>query len=491
MIRLNSTLILSVFSLLFFLTSCGNDDSTPDNDPVEDLESMREATTQEISEGDTKTWRIATATLINDAGSFDISNNFNVKDDEFIFRADQSLVWRAGNDINVNASSVNETLLDFYRSPVTSSFDFEADSSTEATALNGSFAFEVIDENNINGTLTLEGRSQAGTLEITLVEKAPGDYVTAPVSNGLNFSEAGTFQSNLVVQGSVGMTGSYADNSLMVITREDGDAQDGIVPEKIFKLSLDNGTLTTNLFFQPDFVTKRPHIINGELVVVGGRYVNIYDLANLGDPVSTTHNANNDMGLTRFGSAVQDDNIFITGGDLGGNYENGDKIRQYNNETGNLEVIATLPETRYWGETEIVNNKLYVFGGRLSFVSTDYETTSFVYDLDSGNLSTFDIPLPCWATYTVRNEHLIYLAGQTREDFDNDGTIDDINVHFWVYNTLNDQITEIQHDLDDSDQFSTISGLTLFNGKLYVVFGDASQPTDPIATWSIMEASIQ
>ncbi|NND63503.1 MAG: hypothetical protein HKN48_09955, partial [Flavobacteriaceae bacterium] len=79
---------LSVFT--FMVSSCGEDEEPLHTDPEPTLEVQRQETTQSISNGDSKTWRISNAVLTNDSGTFDISENFNVKDDEFIFKADQT-----------------------------------------------------------------------------------------------------------------------------------------------------------------------------------------------------------------------------------------------------------------------------------------------------------------------------------------------------------------------------------------------------------------
>ncbi|NND62247.1 MAG: hypothetical protein HKN48_03530, partial [Flavobacteriaceae bacterium] len=468
--------------------SCGEDEEPLHTDPEPTLEVQRQETPQSISNGDSKTWRISNAVLTNDSGTFDISENFNVKDDEFIFKADQTLEWRAGNDININGSNASETLLDYYRSPVTTTFEYSEDSSTEATALNGTFSFTVEGQNSIEGVLTFAGRSAAGEIAITLTEKTASDYVTAPLSSGLDFTEVNTFNSAMVVSGSVGMTGSYADNSMMVVTREPEGNASG--PEKIFKLLLDTNTFEFNEYLNADFVTKRPHIINGELIVVGGRFVNIYPLDLSGDPVTYEHLAN-PIGLTRFGSAVVNDDIFIVGGDLDEDI-NGDKVRKFNPETGQLDEFATLPQPRFWAESEIVNNKLYIFGGQQVFVGSEtvVETTSYIVDLDTGNVDSFELPVELFASFTARIENLIYVSGQIRDDTDGDGIPDDYNIYFGVYDTNDDSFTEISTNLDDSDLATTVYGMTLFNDKLYVVYGDAAQPTDPIPTWQIMAADL-
>ena len=203
------TRTLWVLLLAVSLTSisCGDDDNpeemvvatdddggmTDDGDEaMAELVAAQETTTAGLTAGgEGKVWRIEQATLNNASGSIDISENFNVVDDEFVFsgtRVNGSLEWRQGNAIGVEGASAQETLLDFYKAPVSSSFSFDANSSTNLSGLDGDMTFEVVDENTIIGTLTFnEGRRAGETMGFDLTTKTADDYVS-PQSN-LEFSQ--------------------------------------------------------------------------------------------------------------------------------------------------------------------------------------------------------------------------------------------------------------------------------------------------------------
>ena len=83
-----------------------------------------------------------------------------------------------------------------------------------------------------------------------------------------------------------------------------------------------------------------------------------------------------------------------------------------------------------------------------------------------------------YLSYASKNEHLIYVGYETRID-DGNGDVNQFNreINFGVYNTLDDSFTTIQHNLDDSGQFEIISAITVFNDKLYVIYGDLTNTT--------------
>lgn len=485
---------LLFINLIILHVSCGKDDNSNET-PSEELVQEQMETTTEISNGATRTWRVSNAILNNENGTFDISSLFNIRDDEFLFSSDQRLEWRRGYGVNAVANSVDDAKTDYYRSVLKSEFSYIQGSSTVGVGINGSFNFEVINQNSISGTIDLGDNGQSGTLEVMLVEKLASDNVSLPTGNFLNFSEVNSFLSEMVPSGSIGFQGSHSDNSLYIATRETGDINsEGIEPEKIFKLSLETNTFTTNNFFQHDFVTKSIHFIEDNLVIAGGSYINYYNPENIGIPISVAHNANQGYGLTRFGASAVDNLIYISGGDINPleDVDNtGNTVRKFNTLTAQIEDVVPLPQTRYKAGTAIVNDRLFIFGGQLVFNTSDTgESESYILDLDNGSLSSFDLPVPLAFSYTAVYENLIYVGGTKWFDDDGDGNNDNWDIFFGVYNTIDDTFTELDHNLDDSDTSTTIYALTFLNDKLYVVYGLAQITTEP-EIYYIMEASIQ
>lgn len=490
-----------LLTISFVVASCGDDEKPDDpvgmtdddgamtDDGTSDvtLTEAQEETTLTLTSGTQKTWRIAQATLNNSSGGFDISDNFNVLDDEFLFsgtRTNGTLEWRPGNDIDVSGGNSQETLLDFYKAPEVSTFSFTAESSTELSGINGRFTFTVVDENTIVGSLSFGNRA-GETIDLTLTTKISSDYARPP-SGGILFSEITEIQSsNIGGDGNVGLIGSYANNSLYFANREQND----VVPLNHRTVRIDLNTLAQNennyIPSSGDFYTKRITVINNEVIIIGGRLVYTYDLDISSDPQETGNGITSN--LSRFGSASLNNEIYITGGDLD---IPANTIRKFNRTTNTLEVISTLPSPRVHADTEIVQNKLYVFGGRQEFISTQAETTSFIYDFSTDQIETFELPVALHNSYASRFENLIYVAGQTKEYDASDAVINE-DIFLGVYDTFDGSFTEISHNLDDSDAFSSIHAMTVYNQKIYVIYGDRSRPSsEGYISWSIQAADL-
>ncbi|RMB63290.1 hypothetical protein EAX61_02550 [Dokdonia sinensis] len=476
-----SKLWVLLLAASFTIMSCGDDDSpeemvvTTDDDGgmtddgdngMSELLAAQEMTTANLTnDGSGKVWRIEQATLNNESGAIDISSNFNVVDDEFIFsgsRTNGSLEWRQGNAIGVDGTSSQETLLDFYKAPVMSSFSFDAESSTNLSGLDGNMTFQVIDENTITGQLSFtEGRRAGETLDFDLTTKTSEDYA-APQTD-LQFSNFAVLFNDCVSSCAPGFAGSYADNSLFVSTRA---AVNNNNSELVVKYNAETGTEESFLFPQADFVSKQLLVRDDQLVIVGGQYVNRYDLDDLNNPTSELHG----KALTRFGTAVQGDILYIIGGGL--DNVDPEKIFQYNLETGQLSDFVSLPEPRFGARGTIVNNKLYVFGGTTTFGGSDAMNTLYIIDIATQQITTETMPVSLNYSYVERFQNLIYVAG--RIDLRNDeGNNTGRDEFIGVYDTRDGSWTELTTNLTGTqDDFVSIHGMGLFNNRLYIIYDD-------------------
>ena len=97
--------LLALMTFTLFIIGCDNDETEvieteqqeqereetvePEEETTEDpsviLAQERQAVLSSLTNNDQKVWKISEAVLTNDSGTFDISNNFNVTDDELIF----------------------------------------------------------------------------------------------------------------------------------------------------------------------------------------------------------------------------------------------------------------------------------------------------------------------------------------------------------------------------------------------------------------------
>ncbi len=488
----NHTSKISILLLTsFFFVSCSNDDSgntatTIDDDnsgevsQEEALATARTQTLEFLTSGGEQTWKITNASLETSSGVFDISDNFNVTDDEFVFTS-TTLIWNAGNAINTNATTEAETGLDFYVAPDESTIEFQPESGTSLTAIDNRLSFEVVDNQTITAVLTA-GSSALGDITLELAPKTASDYKSPP-SSGLSFNLITTINGpGIGGDGSCGFIGSYSENSFYVVHRDDTQSDDTGSPERIIKYNLDTGVETENLYYNPDFVTKRLNIIDNELVVFGGNNVNTYPLNPSGDATNTfTHG----LQLTRFGFAVQGANGYVVGSNF--TVPANSNITRYNYVTNQVDILGELPKARFYGGAEIVNNKLYVFGGRPEFNSDEVDAESFIYNLEDGSIDSFDMPESPTNSYAARFENLIYVAYETRTPAGEPGIFDDDRIiNFGVYNTFDDSFIVVSHNLDDSDMFSTVHAITVFNDAIYVIYGSTEE--DPV--YSIYRASL-
>lgn len=509
----------------FLLTSCGSDDNVivepvakdpPKEDPIEEpedetpdpevtLAAERQTVLDDLTNADEKVWKITEAILTNASGTIDISTNFNVTDDELVFSnvAFQSaktdfngtLEWRGGNAIETEGATSEETLLDLYESPFVSAFDFVDDSSTELES--PGFTFTYVDQNTITGTAT---GGDTATIALTLAPKTAADYAQVP-SEALNFSQAFTYPSNAIANGAAGMIGSNSSNSIFISNRESSmRGTNDVNPERVSKFNLDTNTLEDKLFFQADFVSKQLHIIDNKLKVVGGQFINTYELNLQSEPESALYEPQ--IYLSRHGSAVIDDEIYIVGGGLDNPENIGDEIFKWDDLNASLTKIATMPETRSGARAEIIQNKLYIFGGTTGFFGSDSQNaknTIYIYDFETAAISIETMPVSLNFSYTGKYENLIYVAGQQKaytDDADGDGnpdgflTTSDNDPFIGVYNTENGQFTTLETNLT-SPEMETIHAMAVTNGKLYVLYGQPEAVAEgEFQNWDVIVADI-
>lgn len=508
--------LIPILCFTFSLSSCGDDD-TPERTVEETVEEMnptpeeeetpdpaillaeeRQTTITTLTSGSAKVWRINTAILNNENGAYDIGNNFNLRDDEFIFSSSSAtgktefegtLEWRESNAIAFGATSADEAKLESYVSPQTFTYDFQTDNGTTVLSENGNITLTVNTNNSVTGTINF---SDKASMDVTLIEKLSADYKQVP-STTLNFIEAFTFESNGVDCCAPGMIGSLSNESFFFATRESALNNGTANPERVLRFDLNSNTVTERLYFNFDFVTKQMNIINDQLYIVGGQHINVYDLKLENEPFSLTDYSialGQNIGLSRHGTAVVDNTIYLIGGDL--NVGLGDKIFTYNLETQTMSEWATMPEPRSGARAEIVNGKLYIFGGTEQFFTPPAKNTIYIYDLETKELVIETMPVPVMLTYTGKIENLIYVGGRNdSSDTDENGeTTFNRDPFLGVYDTNTGVFTQLETNLE-SPENEIIASMAVFDGKLFVVYGQSEpQEEGVLQTWSILSVDI-
>lgn len=510
---MKTKLLIPILCFTFFLFSCGDDDTpqgtveetivemepTPEEtpDPAVALAQERQTTITALTKGSSKVWRINSATLTNANGSFDIGTNFNLLDDEFIFSSgtttgktefEGTLEWREQNSIATDAASAEETKLESYVSPKTYTYDFQLENGTTVLSEDGSLSFTLNEDNQLTGTIAFP----AASLDIALTEKLASDYQQIPTAP-LNFTEAFIFESNMVISGAPGMIGSLSNESFFFATREDAFNNGAGSPERLLRFDLNTNTVAERLYFNADFVTKQMNIINNKLYIAGGQRINVYDLNLEDEPVSLTDYATTlgqNIGLSRHGTAVVDNTLFLIGGDL--NAGLGDKIFTYDIETETMSEWTTMPEPRTGARAEIVNGKLYIFGGTEEFLSPPAKNTIYIYDLETRELTVETMPVPVLLTYTGKIENLIYVGGRNQIETVDENGVPQFNQEpfLGVYDTNTGIFTQLESNLT-SPENEIIASMAVFDGKLFVVYGQGEpQEEGVLQTWSILSAAI-
>lgn len=494
--------LLHIFAITLLIWSCSSDDSpqpipTGKTDEKPTLSELQGETMGKLTEnGKPTVWKIETAQLSAGSEILDVTSNFNVADDEFIFSgsvSNGSLEWRRGHDLNMSASSMDETLLDYYRSPKSSAFSFVGERSSDLVS--DDFDINVAPDGTVTATIsgsgsdtakngTVTGKGGIGELVMTLVKKNPDDY-KAPPTGGLQFSEAFRFGSTSIEGYSPGMIGSNSDNSFFLVNREDAlKENEAWGPERVIKFNIDDFSQEEYVYTNPEFLdngaSKQLHVVNNELIAFGGRYVNTYDLNLSGDPTTVPHGLvseefDSEIMFTRFGIAVQDDNVYVIGGGFvpseGFDTKEARNIYKWDLETMTPTLFASLPERRYGARGTIVNNKMYVFGGSLGFYDDTPTNTIYVIDMDNPkDIQTLTMPKKLSFSFVQKHQNLIYVAGTTLQ-FDTEGNPSGRESTIHVFDTQDNSIKEISHNLNNPDGFHSIHQMALFNGKMFVIYG--------------------
>lgn len=466
---------IAIFLMVFGFAGCKDDGPT-----------TTETVVNQLTSGASRSWKIESAAISNGTvGLLSVNNLANVKDDEFVFTADPGsgasavkLHWRIRNQVRTSASTVKGALLDYYKTGLDVTLTIQGDGSI--TSNDPDFTIQREADGNLHARYMKDGTQ----FYIELTPAAGAAFIPST----LDFDFLTDVESSEIgLEQAAGFTGSMASNCLYLsykaITLGSPDQK-----ERVVRYDIDNGTFTTRDFLHADFVTKELHIINDELKVVGAKFVNTYPLDLSADPVSVPHN----LTMTRYGSTVVDDNVFLFGGDLlfpvgspGIAGPNADKIYRHDQLTGQLVEVGVLPEPRYWAHGEIVDGKLYVFGGRQAFVPSPDpgEDDIFVHDMATGDNQTLKLPSPMHRTFAARYGHLIYVAGYLQ--FPNaDPALATIETTFGVFDTHTGTFTVIPNTLGLSGR-KTVFGLTIVGDKLYALIG-----TWGVTTFSIYRVSL-
>ena len=478
--------------LLLTISSCIRNTVFPEEiNEVDTINVQREENIAIICSSTSKTWAISQATLNTGSSQLDITNNYNVKDDEFIFtRSGETgtFEWKKRYDINLQATNMQETLSQRYTTSYSSDFVYAAESATSILTNSLELSFTLNDDSTLTATFTY---GQA-TLQLTLVKKIYSMLTQPPMM--LDFTNAFIIETDLI--GAPGMIGSFADHSVLISIREDRLANTpGQSPERIIKLNLNDNSVSDYLYQQPGFASRPCLVVGDQVFVVGGIKTNVYDRLDLNAAPTSLEYPQGTV-FSRHGTAVLSDDIFFIGGTLGNTpeaEENRRKILKFNINTHAFSEFATLPEPKSGARSAIVDDHLYVFGGSENYFGSIPTKTIYKVNLQDGSqIQTFEMNKEIDFTFVQEVEHLIYVAG-SQLIRDANGITIGREPTVGVFDTMTNTYEEIPTNLMNTTGLETIHQMCILNNKMYIIYGDEDVDTSPSANfdiWNILVADL-
>ena len=289
-----------------------------------------------------------------------------------------------------------------------------------------------------------------------------GDPDILQIPDGpLEFIESIVYRSTIggIIKPQIDMIGSPDNNSIYFAFR------DNERKEVVVKYTPETGDLVETAFDNSDFTSKQLAIYNGELYVFGGQFLNVYDLDLTNTPTSQLHGT----GVIWFGSAIENEDFFLVGGQISSGEEEADasQILRWNLANEALTAFTNLPEPRFGARSVIIDETMYVFGGFISAMVGEDEPQNTVYKIpldDAENIEVLNNITPSEFTMARSVKNLIYLAG-TNGFFDSEAQRSTIS----VFNTVDDSYQLLETNLMFEGPDDIIIQMTILNDKMYVL----------------------
>lgn len=426
-----------------------------------------------LTGGSEKVWKIEHATLRNGTTvALDVTEQYSIKDDVFVISSSSDITidlrWERGLIFKAEATDVQGFNTDERASAVLQTLNYLGmDNAFRDSASNYYLQYEEVTE-KISGTIFL---SDDAKIDLVLSEKRPQDYLQAPQNlqtTSLLFELPSTSLW-------AGMKYSRSNKILFVNT----PTLPWVTNNLEIRTAAYNTTtevLTTNQFLETnDHPWTNLEVINDVVYNVGGAKIQTFDTS-FGMPTSEFVIDIPGPGplVLEYGSSSVDGDIYIFGGTLSTN--DFSEIGVFTPGTQNtVEILTALPVKMPFADGEVVGDILYVFGGRLG-VENGANPNNYKYNLVTGELSSFEMPVSISFTSTAVVQNLIYVAGRRSLDTDGDGSSDSLKSYLAVYDTVTGSFTEIPLDF-----------ITNPNEHIYKV--DATEDTIYMGFWNNISSS--
>lgn len=403
-----------------------------------------------LTGGSEKVWKIEKATLRNGTTvALDVTEEYTIKDDLFVISSSSNntieLKWERGLLFKPEATDVQGFNTDERASATIQTLNYLGrDNAFRNNAANYYLEYDELAE-KINGTIFL---SDDAKIDVILSEKRLEDYLQAP----LNVNTTSLLFE--LQRGSLwaGMKYSRANSTLFLNTPSLPWTGTNL---EIFTAAFNTstGVLSRNQFIEvDDHPWTNLEVINDVVYNVGGKKIQAFDNS-FGMPISefTVDIPNLAPLVLEYGSSSVDGNIYIFGGSISS--QDVSDIAVFTPGTQNTgEVLKTLPIKLPFADGEVVGDILYIFGGRLG-VENGPNPNNFKYNLITGELSSFEMPVAISLTSTAVVQNLIYVAGRRSLDTNGDGSPDTQRSYLGVYDTVTGTFSEIPLDfITDEDE---------------------------------------
>ena len=287
----------------------------------------------------------------------------------------------------------------------------------------------------------------------------------------LSFKNIIEIENNYFEDQMPGFLANPSENSLFISCRN----KSLIHTETTYKITLNDLKLISKNVSVMDFVTKRNHIYNNQLWVLGGSGLTSYNLDLTVNKNYTSYPDN--KSFSRFGSVLNNENIYFVGGGLGGedpNDPNFDKkLWKYSLQTSLFTLQANMPKNRNGSSAEIVNNKIYSFFGYENTKSGTTQPTIQllndvqIYDINSNSFQAINLAKNVKVSFTAKYESYIFVAGNNT-----DGSSSTVitGSFFGYFDTKTNVMTEIPITVENNNlDFPYICEIEVMNNKIYAL----------------------
>jgi hypothetical protein len=245
--------------------------------------------------------------------------------------------------------------------------------------------------------------------------------------------------------------------------------------ESVLKHNVSSG-IQTNLVHPDVSESRQIEIINNEIYSISSNDIYKFDL-NLNNLLNINSSYNNAI----YSRATKYNNDLL--------YFYSDKIGRFdiNSESYNSVLSISPYDYRDQNDGEIVNDIVYMFGGRQCDSHEDFENNtcdSFneinIYNIVSDSWNQELLPYEIFESFTSLDGNAIIVSGNKNPD--------QTNSFIAEYDVLTSNYTDLETSLDLEN--ITIRGITVLNNEVYVAYTDLVDPMPDIMTIKVVKANL-